>query len=173
MPGEGSRIERASTTEEALAWLERLKHLHQAKWTSRGELGAFARPFFGRFLQGLIERGLCGLVLSIFSASPREKMKSDICATLSIAIGSPTIRVDFGLDRMAGTSQALSPTHLQPDTMRTAGSACGHTAFSRVPSRYKASLCTGSEELHWYIYRPSQLIGLKKVLARVVNRLSW
>lgn len=47
--------EPARSTEEALAFLDALKTLHQRYWTSRGEPGAFAFPFFERFQRRLIE----------------------------------------------------------------------------------------------------------------------
>lgn len=44
----------AETVEEAQDFLARLKDLHQAYWTRRGEAGAFANPFFERFHRTLI-----------------------------------------------------------------------------------------------------------------------
>jgi len=40
---------------EALLFLDGLKELHQRYWTSRGEPGAFAYPFFERFQKRLIQ----------------------------------------------------------------------------------------------------------------------
>lgn len=45
---------RARDVPEALAFLEGLKELHQRTWTSRGEAGSFAYPFFERFQRRLI-----------------------------------------------------------------------------------------------------------------------
>lgn len=46
---------RARDVPEALAFLNEMKTLHQPYWTSRGEPGAFAFPFFERFQHRLIE----------------------------------------------------------------------------------------------------------------------
>ena len=48
----------ATTVQEGLAFLDRLKHFHQQTWEARGRLGAFANPLFERFHQGLVQRGL-------------------------------------------------------------------------------------------------------------------
>lgn len=45
----------AGNVSEALAFLDGLKELHQRYWTSRGEPGAFAYPFFERFQKRLIQ----------------------------------------------------------------------------------------------------------------------
>src|SRR5262249_50721079 len=58
-------IDRSTTIREGCAWLEALQQLHQARWTSRGKSGAFARPFFGRFLRQLYVRGFEARVVDI------------------------------------------------------------------------------------------------------------
>jgi CelD/BcsL family acetyltransferase involved in cellulose biosynthesis len=44
----------AANVDEALQFLDGLKELHQKYWIGRGELGAFAYPFFERFQRRLI-----------------------------------------------------------------------------------------------------------------------
>lgn len=53
----GLAIRRAESVQEALGFLATLRDLHQAAWRARGEPGAFAAPFFGRFHETLIARG--------------------------------------------------------------------------------------------------------------------
>jgi CelD/BcsL family acetyltransferase involved in cellulose biosynthesis len=48
-------VTRARDVPEALEFLDGLKDLHQPYWTSRGQPGAFAFPFFERFQRRLIE----------------------------------------------------------------------------------------------------------------------
>ncbi len=50
-------LERAAAVEHAHAFLKALEALHQASWTTRGQPGAFASPFFSRFHWALIARG--------------------------------------------------------------------------------------------------------------------
>lgn len=45
----------ASSVEQALHFMDRLKDLHQASWHRRGRAGAFAEPFFEAFHRRLIE----------------------------------------------------------------------------------------------------------------------
>lgn len=54
------RYEVASSLEEAMQWLRSLAELHQAQWTSRGEVGAFGSPFAVRFHEHLVARGWPG-----------------------------------------------------------------------------------------------------------------
>jgi CelD/BcsL family acetyltransferase involved in cellulose biosynthesis len=51
-------IERAETLPQAQEFLDGLAALHQASWVARQQPGAFANPFFTRFHQALIARGL-------------------------------------------------------------------------------------------------------------------
>jgi CelD/BcsL family acetyltransferase involved in cellulose biosynthesis len=48
-------VQAARSESEALEFLDGLKELHQRYWTSRGEPGAFAYPFFERFQKRLIQ----------------------------------------------------------------------------------------------------------------------
>jgi CelD/BcsL family acetyltransferase involved in cellulose biosynthesis len=52
------RLERAASTEEALAWLDDLIRAHAETWRRRGRPGAFATPFMRRFHHSLISRGM-------------------------------------------------------------------------------------------------------------------
>jgi hypothetical protein len=47
-------LEAASSSDEALQFLQRLAHWHQRQWTARGEPGAFANPHFEAFHRDLI-----------------------------------------------------------------------------------------------------------------------
>lgn len=47
-------LHRAATVEEALAFFDAMKELHQRYWTGRGKPGSFAQPFFERFHRALI-----------------------------------------------------------------------------------------------------------------------
>jgi len=48
------QLEDATDTAQAEAFFDRLKILHQADWTARGQPGAFAEPFFERFHRRLV-----------------------------------------------------------------------------------------------------------------------
>jgi len=52
------RLTAATTLQEGLEFLARLKHFHQLAWAARGRPGAFANPLFERFHQRLVAAGL-------------------------------------------------------------------------------------------------------------------
>lgn len=66
------QVEVADSAERALAWLDELRVLHERRWRSRGEGGAFASNFFHAFHQDLVRRGVAdGLVrMTRVSAGP-------------------------------------------------------------------------------------------------------
>jgi CelD/BcsL family acetyltransferase involved in cellulose biosynthesis len=52
------RLSQATEVGQGLAFLDRLKHFHQAAWTARGRPGAFANPLFERFHRHLVATAL-------------------------------------------------------------------------------------------------------------------
>ncbi len=62
-------LEVATTQDEGQAFFERLKELHQGRWSARGERGAFAHDSVLRFHQHLIECGLPGGRVQLLRAS--------------------------------------------------------------------------------------------------------
>ena len=59
-PGSLQARYRAETADQADAFLDGLKNLHQRYWVGRGKPGAFAEPFFERFHRALIRRAAAG-----------------------------------------------------------------------------------------------------------------
>jgi CelD/BcsL family acetyltransferase involved in cellulose biosynthesis len=166
------RFERASTKEKALAWLKRLKLLHQARWLSRSETGAFALPFFECFLKRLIEQGLGEGVVDILRLSAGRLelgylfnfvYRDRVYNYQSGFQFGPTGRHKPGL-----VAHALAVRHYASSDMRLR-----KYSFLAGATQYKRSLSSGSEELYWYVYRPtSRLLKLKKALAAIATRLS-
>lgn len=52
----GLQLDRAETTEVALAWFENMMELHERTWRGRGRPGAFGTPWLRRFHRELISR---------------------------------------------------------------------------------------------------------------------
>jgi CelD/BcsL family acetyltransferase involved in cellulose biosynthesis len=166
------RIERATTRKQGLAWLEELRCLHQTRWKSRGEPGAFARPFFRRFLRRLVDQGL----------------KEEVVDILRVSAGRHKLGYLFNFVYRDRISNYQSGFRIGPDARYKPGLvahalavrhyASGDTrlrkySFLAGAAQYKKSLSTGSEELYWYVYRPaSHLIKLKKAIALIATRLS-
>jgi CelD/BcsL family acetyltransferase involved in cellulose biosynthesis len=138
---------RAETPERAHEFLDDLGALHQVSWTSRGEPGAFAKPFFARFHHALIDRGL-----------PRGEID-----LLRIEAGPQTVGLLYNF-RFRGASLAYQSGFDYADVARQAkpGLTCHHQAirfaaargasrydFLAGDDRYKRSLSDRTEALYW------------------------
>jgi CelD/BcsL family acetyltransferase involved in cellulose biosynthesis len=164
-------IERASTKEDALAWLGELRRWHQARWTSRGQPGAFACPFFERFLRGLVERGLGEGVVDILRVNAgRHELGYLYNFVYRDRVSNYQSGFQFGPDgrhKPGLVAHALAVQYYASNnpSLRKYGFLAGAT-------QYKRSLSTGSEELSWYAYRRrSRLSGLTKAIAVIATRL--
>ena len=69
----GLRIEAARDIGEALRFFRAAGEQHQAHWTTRGEPGAFAYPFYVRFHERVIETGLPAGVVEFVRVSAGEE----------------------------------------------------------------------------------------------------
>ena len=164
------RIERALTKKDALKWLQSLRDLHQARWTARGQPGAFARPFFGRFLRALIDRGLSKGVIDILRITAGERELGYLYNFVyRDRVSNYQSGFQFGPDgryKPGLVAHSLAAGHYATDTKLKRYSLLAGA------SQYKRSLCSGLEELSWYCYRrTSRLPGLAKVISAIATRL--
>jgi CelD/BcsL family acetyltransferase involved in cellulose biosynthesis len=140
-------IERAESLPQAYEFLGALAALHQASWVARRRPGAFANPFFTRFHQALVARGL-------------GRGEIDL---LRIAAGPQIIGFLYNF-RYRGRSLAYQSGFDRTDTdhHRKPGMTCHHQAvqfaaqwgatrydFLAGDDRYKRSLADRAENLHW------------------------
>ena len=145
-------IRRAATPEEACAFLDGLAALHQATWRRRGLPGMFALPAFLRFHRTLLARTL-----------PRGELD-----LLRVAAGERVIGYLYNfrfrgrvLAYQSGFDYAGAGPHEKP------GMTCHHLAIEAAAAegmerydflagadRYKLSLASGSEPLHWLAMAP-------------------
>ena len=145
-------LERAATRNQGLAWIDELRRLHQTRWTSRGDPGAFAHPLFEHFLRRLVDQGLVDRVVDILriSAGPHEigylfnfVYRDRVSNYQSGFCFGPDGRYKPGL-----VAHALAVRYYASE------SRLGKYSFLAGAAQYKESLCTGSEKLNWYAYRP-------------------
>ena len=140
-------IDRADTLALAYEYLDGLEVLHQASWAARERVGAFAKPFFGRFHRALIARGLGRGEIDLFR----------------IAAGPQTVGFLYNfryrersLAYQSGFDYAGAGRHEKP------GLTCHHMAirfaarwgaarydFLAGDDRYKRSLSDRADHLHW------------------------
>ncbi len=165
-------IEEAGTPEEALAFLDALAVLHQARWTARGKPGAFANPAFRAFHRSLIAR-----------AWPRRE-----AMLLRVSAGGRAIGYLYNfrhqgrvLAYQSGFDYAAAPPHAKP------GLSCHHAAirharaegariydFLAGEDRYKTSLATAATPLYWLdAARRWSAAGLVLRLSTWRNSVNW
>jgi CelD/BcsL family acetyltransferase involved in cellulose biosynthesis len=140
-------LHRAESLAQAHDYLDQLISLHQASWIARGQPGAFATPFFGRFHRALIARGL-------------ERGEIDL---LQVKAGAQTVGLLYNfrhrrhsLAYQSGFDYDSAGRHGKP------GMTCHHEAirfaagwgavsyeFLAGDDRYKRSLSDRAETLHW------------------------
>lgn len=153
-------IERAGALEEAQAHFAAMRVLHQRTWTQRGQPGAFANPEFVAFHTALLE-----------TAWPRGEIDLLRITAGGQAVGflynflwrGQAVNYQSGFD-YAG---AFSPHHKPGLTCHHLAAemyaAEGLTAYDLLAGhdRYKTSLATGAQELHWVeVLPPRSLLGL-------------
>jgi len=140
-------LRRADSISEAHQFLDSLAALHQARWTQRGSPGAFAAPFFRRFHRALIEHGLPRGEIDLLCATAGEQV---IGYLYNFRYRGQALAYQSGFDYRAADK------HQKP------GLTCHHAAirqcladgldrydFLAGDDRYKRSLSTGTDVLHW------------------------
>lgn len=140
-------LTRAGTLDEARAFMQGLKALHQPYWTARGKPGAFANPHFARFHQALIARALPRGEAVLLRVEAGEQLVGYL---YNFRLGGRECAYQSGF------AYGAAPPHGKP------GLTCHHAAIARARAegvasydflagedRYKRSLATGTARLHW------------------------
>jgi len=167
--GEGDTVEVATSVEEAFAFLDGLKTLHQAYWRRRGQSGAFASPFFENFHRVLV----------------RDRFAADEIQLLRVTAGGTPIGYLYNFVRDGHVYAYQSGFRYDDDPklkpgLVTHAMAIEHNlrAGARVydfmagEGQHKASLGTDSVELFWLVLQRDRLRfrvegGLRKVKQRL------
>ena len=163
------RLTRAASVDEALAYFDRLKVLHQKTWTGRGRPGAFAEPFFERFHRRLIRAAFAdgGVDVLHIAAGGRDVgylynlvRDGQVYAYQSGFAYAADARLKPGL-----VSHGLAVAHY------LAGDARAYH-FMAGADRYKLSLANDRLDLDWIVVWRGRLIGLADRLWLAYRRLS-
>jgi CelD/BcsL family acetyltransferase involved in cellulose biosynthesis len=144
------QLEAATTLDQARAMFDELVLLHQRSWQARGKPGAFAIPFFKQFHRALLE-----------GAWPTGQIE-----LLRLRAGSSTVgclyNFLYGGEIYAYQSgfQYDGDARHKPGLVTHAMAAerylaAGHDRYLLLAgeSRYKTSLATGADTLHWLVVR--------------------
>jgi hypothetical protein len=145
-------IVRASSGQEGLVWLDELRRLHQDRWTTKGKIGAFGHPFFGKFDRSIVERS-----------------KSDRWDLLKITAGETPIGYLVNLSYNGITMNYQSGFRYESNNRYKPGLVSHILAvryllanrpdikaysFLAGGAQYKHSLSTSREQLNWYNIKP-------------------
>ncbi len=143
------QVIRAETAGQRHEFLRALAALHQAAWTARGKPGAFAEESFTRFHHALIDR-------------------TEAVDLLRITAGERVVGYLHGFVHrgrvcayQSGFDYANAPPHGKPGMTchmlaieRYAREGCAVYDFLGGADRYKTSLASSAETLHWLTLMP-------------------
>lgn len=157
---------RATTTQDAHAWLDEMAELHQATWVARGKPGAFADPFFARFHHALIDRGLPRDEIDLWRVTAGPKLIG-ILYNFQFRGRVSAYQSGFAYD---ANDQRLKPG-LTCHRAVIEASAVDTTIYDFLAgeSRYKQSLADGAETMYWLTagpwWSPRMLLARARALA--------
>jgi CelD/BcsL family acetyltransferase involved in cellulose biosynthesis len=169
-------LESAATPEQASAFLDGLRQLHQAYWQAKGLPGSFANPFFAEFHARLVR--------SLFADGSIQLL---VLRAGSEIVGYLYNLVDRGrvYNYQSGFNYTLCPnTSGRPGLVAHAYAVefCrtqGHLfyEFMAGESQYKQALGLGSTDMVWLVAQRTRLRflledGLRRVRARALRTLS-
>jgi CelD/BcsL family acetyltransferase involved in cellulose biosynthesis len=138
---------RAETLSEARAFLRELSRLHQHTWTRRGRDGAFADPFFGRFHDALIERGLPRGEIDLLRVSAGDQVVGYL---YNFRHRGRSLAYQSGFDYDGAGRSGKPGLTCHHQALRLAAAAgLWRYDFLAGDDRYKRSLATGAEFLYW------------------------
>jgi CelD/BcsL family acetyltransferase involved in cellulose biosynthesis len=160
------RLTRAGTVEDARGFLANLARLHEIRWTSKGETGAFASKPFATFHWKLVE--------NYFSSGNIDLFRID-CGDTEIGYVYAFRYRDVAYFYQCGFDYAALPNHNQPGYFALplviahyAASAARYFEFLAGDNGYKRRLSSHARTLGWLeVQRP----GLKTALLRLYRRL--
>lgn len=147
------RIHRALTVAAALTMLNELALLHQATWRRRGRPGSFAEPFFSRFHQALLGRGIPRNEIDLTSISYGD-LTVGYLLNFSYRNRAYAYQSGFCYDDAANAARPGLVAHTAAIRL-----AISHHIdvydFLAGDSRYKRSLSDAARPLHWLEAGPS------------------
>jgi CelD/BcsL family acetyltransferase involved in cellulose biosynthesis len=142
-------IEVAGSIDQALAFFEELKVLHQQHWTTKGEPGAFANPFFVQFHTALIREGLAAGVIQLLRVRAGEQT---VGILYSFVYLGEVLMYQSGLNYSLAESRNRQSPGLLVNAMAIQYNAdLGHRCYDFLAGdgQYKQSLANESAPLWW------------------------
>ncbi|HSI23378.1 MAG TPA: hydrolase 1, exosortase A system-associated [Methylophilaceae bacterium] len=144
----------AGSQEEALAYLEQLKHLHQAYWNKKGQPGAFSTAFSNRFHRHLVSNGFA----------------NDQIQLAKVTAGEDTIGILYNFNSQNHVCNYQAGLVYDEDPKLKPGLVCHALAiemnimlgnksydFLMGDSQYKRSLSTQEGMMYWMTLRQQKV----------------
>ena len=170
LAGHDLAIHRAGSRAVALDWFAGMVSLHTASWQARGRPGAFADP---------VLRGFHAMLIG-------DADGGDVADLLRVTGGGETLGILYNLRH--GGQVCCYQSGLRParDARDKPGLVChalaidlyrseGETRYDLLAGaeRYKVSLASGGQSLHWFTLHPPGAIGarVRRLAERVAGRL--
>jgi CelD/BcsL family acetyltransferase involved in cellulose biosynthesis len=170
LAGPGLAIHRAATVAMALDWFADMVALHTASWQARGGAGAFADAAVRGFHEALIGG----------DDGPR------IADLLRVTAGGETLGIMYNLRHGGHVCCYQSGFRAARDARDKPGLVCHALAIDLYRSegeirydllagaeRYKVSLASGGQTLHWFTLHPPGAIGarVRRLAEQVATRV--
>lgn len=164
------RVARAETLVEAQLHLEALGRLHQQTWTRRGQPGAFSNPAFVAFHAALLQEAWPRGEIDLLHVAAGEAVLGYL---YNFRWRGRVANYQSGFDYEAADSAQLKPGltchHLAVEMYAAEG--LGTYDLLAGNDRYKTSLATGAEPLHWFELLPrASLPGLVHRVRQALGR---
>jgi CelD/BcsL family acetyltransferase involved in cellulose biosynthesis len=161
-------IAEAHSAEEALAFFRRLGELHQAYWTTRGEPGAFASPYFIRLHETMIRNDFARGAIQLLKVSAGEHEVGYLYNLVHAGVVS-SYQSGFNYTDNAHLKPGLVSHHAAIQFNLERGRAIYD--FLAGDSQYKRSLCTTTSSMSWLACeRPRVRFALERQLRRLLRR---
>lgn len=142
-------LELAGTLEQAFAYFEELKELHQRHWTGKGESGAFAYPFFMQFHNALIRECFADGMIQLLRVRAGE---ATVGVLYNFVYGGEVLMYQSGLNYALVESRNKQSPGLLVHAMAVQYNAdLGHRCYDFLAGdgQYKQSLANDAAPLWW------------------------
>ena len=162
-------LARATTADEAVAFLAGLKALHQPYWQSRGEPGAFAYPFLEALMHRLMIAGLADGTVELVRVS-RGELAIGYLYNFVYRGQIYCYQCGFLFEADARLKPGLVTHTLCIEDHLRAGAATYD--FMGGEARYKSSLGERGPDLHYVLLqRPTVMIRTENALRRLRDQM--
>jgi len=162
-------VEAASDPDQALDFLARLEHLHQATWQSRGQPGAFANPRFGAFHRAFVAKGYVDGEVQMLRLRAGER---DIGLLYNLVGPQGVISYQSGFDyRLLDINHHPGLVTHALAVQRALEDGHAHYDLLAGESRYKEQLATARYEMSTVsVHRAGAVLALEQAWQRWAGR---